>query len=325
MITNKAGMRELVSLDGNGVLLHGTYHKATGGSASGTQTSTKNLGMMFFNALSTPRSLIGDSGVFWATSFAARGYPSFRFDLPGLGDSFGELPSDLVKFANEGGYAAIAASKVEELVRSRGLSGVVIFAHCAGATTAIYAASGTKECKGLVLMDPYFNLPKGLTPKLPPELVHWARRSRVGGVLRAAYDRFREAPGRRRKDVLPANANVAFISIWKKVVSTGLPILILKAPQPADAATSALMAGTFDYLEHIRSFAVRNNQICIEMVEDTDHSFSNRAGREAVRQRTEAWLDEYFPQTNAAEALVQRPDLQTQNTRPVALGVALPT
>ena len=71
MISSTLETRELVTLDGGGVLLHGTYHKVTGKAANGAAGSTKNIGVLFLNALSTPRSLIGESGVYWATSFAS--------------------------------------------------------------------------------------------------------------------------------------------------------------------------------------------------------------------------------------------------------------
>jgi pimeloyl-ACP methyl ester carboxylesterase len=286
--------RELITLGGGGVLLHGTYHKATVEAPNGAAGSTKNIGVMFLNALSTPRSLIGESGVYWATSFAARGYPAFRFDLPGLGDSYGEIPNDLLKFTNEGGWATIASSKVKELVQSRGLSGVVMFGHCAGATTAIYAASECTECRGLILMDPYFNLPRSITPSLRPGLVLWARRSRTGALLRASYDRVRELRGALRKETLPANANLNLISRVKQVVSSGLPILIFRTPQPPVLGGTKLRAADFDYLAYVTSLAVRSNQFTIKAIEDTDHSFSNRAGRMAVRQHSEAWLGENF-------------------------------
>jgi pimeloyl-ACP methyl ester carboxylesterase len=321
MISNKVGTRELIALDGNGVLLHGTYHKAA---ANGAAASTKNMGVMFLNALSTPRSLIGDSGVYWATAFAANGYPSFRFDLPGLGDSYGEIPNDLLKFTNEGGWAAHASSKVMELVDTQGLPGVVMFGHCAGATTAIYAASACKECKGLILMDPYFSLPRALAPALRPGLVLWVRRSRTGAVIRATYDRVRELRGAFRKETLPANANVKLISRVKQVVSTGLPILVLKAPQPPVLGNSKLQGGSFDYLAYITSLAVRGDQFTIGTIEDTDHSFSNRAGRKAVRQLSETWLDKYFPVATAKPALLQGEQLPSMEINPVTLGIPVP-
>lgn len=324
MISDKVEMRELITLGGNGVLLRGTYHKARAKVVNNASDSNKNIGVMFLNALFHPRAANADSAVYWADSFADRGYPSFRFDLPGLGDSYGEIPNDLLRFINDGGYAAITSYKLKELVHSFGLPGAVIFGHCAGATTAIYAASECKECKGLILMDPYFNLPKSLTSKLRPELVHWARRSKVGAIVRATYDRIREAPSALRKGALPANANFAFVSRWKKVVSNGLPILILKSPEPAALGSNRLRSGTFDYLGHIISFAVGSNQITIKTIEDTDHSFANRAGRVAVRQHTETWLGEYFPEANGGTPLLQNQGLQVQERNSVTLGAPAP-
>ncbi len=299
MISSTLETRELITLDGGGVLLHGTYHKATGKAVNGASGSTKNIGVLFLNALSTPRSLIGESGVYWATSFAERGYPSFRFDLPGLGDSYGEIPNDLVKFADEGGWGTIASSKVKELVHSRGLPGVVMFGHCSGATTAIYAASRSRECKGLILMDPYFNLPRSLTPSLRPGLVLWVRSSKTGQLMRAGYDRIRELREALRKEKLPANANLNLIARVKQVVANKVPILIFKAPRPPAVGGSVLRAGEFDYFDYIVSLAERSDQFTIKEIDDTDHSFSNRAGRLAVRQHSEAWLEQYFPEANS--------------------------
>jgi len=321
MINDQTGMRQLTTLDGNGVLLHGTYHKPKSVATDGTPIPTKTIGVMFMNALSSPRSLVGDSGAYWATCFADRGYPSFRFDLPGLGDSYGEIPNDLLRFTNEGGYASVASSKAGELVERHRLSGVVMFGHCAGATTAIYAASNCSYCKGLVLMDPYFNLPKALTATLRPGLVLWARRSKVGAMVRTTYDRVRELPSAIRKGALPTNANFSLISRFKQVVSRGVPLLIFKAHQPAGSGT--VTAG-FDYLAYISSCAARTNHFSIRTIEDTDHSFANRAGRLAVRQHTETWLSEYFPEEAAASAPLL-PGQDAQVHAPLTLGTPLIT
>ena len=176
----RADSRELITLDGDGVLLHATYHIEARDQAR-PQTS---VAVVFFNALFCPRSSTGDAAVHLATAFAARGYPSFRLDLPGLGDTYGEIPNDLVKFTNEGGFGFVGASKIRELVSSRGFPGVVVFGHCAGAASAIYAAANSKDCRGLILTDPTFHLPKALTPSLHPGLVNWFRRSATGAILR---------------------------------------------------------------------------------------------------------------------------------------------
>jgi pimeloyl-ACP methyl ester carboxylesterase len=321
MISDKVEMRELITLGGGGVLLRGTHHKVAGRVTNEAGESDKRVGVLFLNPLSSPRSLIGDSAVYWATSFAARGYPAFRIDLPGLGDSYGALPNDLLTFINEGGYAAITASKIMELVQRFGLSGIVIYGHCAGATTAIYAASECKECKGLVVTDPYFYAANLLTPKVRPELVDWVRRSKVGEILRAIYARLREAPKKVCSGALPPNANVALVSGWKKVLSNGLPILVLKSPRPTALGSSKLRSGSFDYLAHVTSFAVRSNQITTRTIEKTDHSFANQLGRAAVRGYTETWLREYFPVAETeTTSQVQAQELQSVEINPVTLG-----
>jgi pimeloyl-ACP methyl ester carboxylesterase len=324
MTSDKVGSRELITLDGDGVVVRGTYHKTTGSAASLPGHLGGGVGVVFLSALSSPRSLTADSAVFWANSFAHRGYPSFRIDLPGVGDSYGETPNDLLGFVNDGGFASITAVKIKELIQTFGLSGAVMFGHCAGATNAIWAASESKECRGLVLMDPYFNLPKSLTSKISPELVHWARRSALGAVIRATYDRLRQFPGALRTDDLPADANVAFIARWKKVVSSGIPILILKSPQAAALGSDKLRAGGFDYLGHITSFAVRSDQFTIRTLDETDHSFANRLGRLAVEHHTEAWLDDYFPVPTAKPIVSQEEKLPSMEINPAVLSTPVP-
>jgi pimeloyl-ACP methyl ester carboxylesterase len=324
MISNKVGMRELITLDGNGVVVRGTYHRVTGRRGTEASDANKNIGLMSLNALFHPRAANADSGVYWADSFAQSGYPTYRVDLPGLGDSYGAIPNDLLRFINDGGYSSVTCAKTKELVNSFGLSGAVIFGHCAGATTAIYAASECKECKGLILLDPYFNLPKALTSKLRPELIHWARRSKFGAFLRATYDRIREVPGALRKDALPANANHGFVSRWKKVVSNGLPILILKSPEPFAFGSNKLRTGSFDYLAYILSFAVSSDQVTVKIIEDTDHSFANRAGRLSVRQQVESWLNGHFPQAVAEAPLSEEHTFQVQGMNPLAVGTPVP-
>jgi pimeloyl-ACP methyl ester carboxylesterase len=324
MISNKVGLRELITLDGNGVVVRGTFHRVTGRKGAEASDANKSIGLMFLNALFHPRSANADSGVYWADSFAENGYPTYRVDLPGLGDSYGVIPNDLLRFINDGGYSSVTCSKTKELVNNFGLSGAVVFGHCAGATTAIYAASECKECKGLILLDPYFNLPKALTSKLRPELVHWARRSKIGALIRAAYDRIREAPGAFRKDALPANANHGFVSRWKRVVSSGLPILIIKSPEPAALGSNKVRAANFDYLAYILSFAVTSDQVTIHTIENTDHSFANRSGRLSVRQQVETWLSEYFPQAAAETPLTEEHSFQVQDMNPLAVGTQAP-
>jgi alpha-beta hydrolase superfamily lysophospholipase len=289
--------RELITLNGLGVFVRGTFHKPSGSSRSSFGVSTPKLvGLVFLNSLSLPRTATGDSAVFWAESFANYGYPSFRLDLPGLGDTTGNIPTDLLGFINAGGYASIAEAKMKELVERFNLSGVVLVGHCAGTVSAIYAAAACmgKECKGLVLLDPYFDVPQAIRPRVRRGLSNWALRSSLGGIVSNIYDRIRKIGLIFRGSAPPQNANLALLSRWREVASTGLPILLFKSPGRKTQGTKP-RAGEFDYLAHVLKIAGRKSQVAVELLEGTDHTFANRTGRAAVRRHIELWLSKYLP------------------------------
>src|SRR3984957_16760788 len=81
--------RELIALRCFQSIVRGTHHKAhNGGFRSGPGRGGRNrICVVFVNSGFLPRSATGDSAVYWATSFAESGYPSFRLDLQAVGDS----------------------------------------------------------------------------------------------------------------------------------------------------------------------------------------------------------------------------------------------
>jgi alpha-beta hydrolase superfamily lysophospholipase len=291
--------RELIEVEFLGHSLRGTFHRfaesatdsRTGGSGQG------RTAVLFLNSLALPRAASGDSAVYWAESFARRGYPAFRFDLPGLGDSDGETSTGLLDFINAGGYAAAATHLARDVVARGGFSGVVIVGHCAGSVSAIFAAAGCKECQGLILMDPYFHLPAAKRPEVREKLSHWVRRSGIGRALSNIYDRTRYLRLVLGGSSLPGNANGALLSKWKNVASAGLPILMFKAPG-IKATGSKPRLGEFDYIQHVLKIAGRKSRVAIKTIDKADHSFANRAGREVVREEIENWLATNFPLGN---------------------------
>ncbi len=277
--------RALITLGGSGVDLHGTFHLPSGHTTDSDlcNSTTGRTAVLIVNALAAPRAGYGDSAVYWADSFARVGIPCFRFDLPGLGDTRGDLPAELLTFITDGGYAALIEQKAKELVARFHLRGVILMGHCAGAVTALYGASDQKLCKGLILMDPYFNHARRIT-KILPRLAEISRGSRAYEMLRKTYDMAREFPRVGSKDALPGNANLALLAQWKRVASGGLPILILGSPGLRP------IPGQFDYMKYAVQMAGRKAQVTVAHIEETDHSFANRDGRDAVRQHAESWF-----------------------------------
>lgn len=292
--------REVISLVVDGRCLCGTYHKPQDAAAALRASSDENngIGILFLNPGFLPRA--SPSAVYWAESFANSGYPAFRFDLPGLGDSEGDIPDKMLDHVSSGGYAPVLSVIVKHLVKRFSLSGVVIMGLCSGAVTALFTAAVAKECAGVVLMDPYFFLAQERL-KIRDELSRWATWTRFGAIASEIYHRLRHVRQFFRGNRLPANANRPLLRCWDQLTAAGIPILILKAPAVKTRGLKPRV-GEFDYLQYLRGSSRRNSRVTIEFIEGTNHSFADAIGTVAVRQHTEEWLKDSFPTRDRFES-----------------------
>jgi pimeloyl-ACP methyl ester carboxylesterase len=319
--------RELFALHPLGVRVQGTCH-LPGDEASGAQARQRDLkgtGILLISGLLSPRAAIGDSAVFWADSFAKLGYTCFRVDLPGSCDSGGDAPPELMSFINSGGYEAVTVEIMKQVVARYNLSSLIIVGHCSGAVTALFAAATHKDCRGLVLLEPYFHLPPPVATKTREALSDWAASNRLGGVLSNLFDRLKDLRLRLSlgSSELPGNANLPLLERWKSVASAGLPILVLKAPAPK-ASGGKPRLGEFDYLGHVIRLSGSRSRVDLRVIENAGHSFADRAGRVAVREFTETWLGEYFPLARTETPPLPVQDLQSIENNPVTLGAPVP-
>ncbi len=313
--------RELFTLNSGDLSVRGTYHRPSG-SPSPAAESKGRLGVLFLNSLSLPRAASGDSAVHWADSIAATGYPAFRVDLPGIGDSCGTTSTDLLEIINAGGLAPAASAAVKELIDRFALSGIVIFGHCAGSVSALYTAAMVKECKGLILLDTYFYLPQGKRSDFRERMSEWARQSKIGRLVSNTYDQLKKVRLSLHGSALPGNANGPLLARWKQMTNAGLPVLLLQAPG-IKAQGSKPRVGEFDYIDHAVKLAGRKSQVNVKFVESADHSFANRDGREAVKRQIEEWLRTYFPlqethRNQIGQASAQGSESQNSPRRPSA-------
>jgi hypothetical protein len=138
-------------------------------------------------------------------------------------------------------------------------------------------------------MDPYFYLPLVSGLNVSQKLMRRISRTAPGKLMSRVYNRMRTFWADLAGNSTPCNANFPLLHNWKKVASAGLPILVLRAPH------TNFKVGDFDYLNYLLELAGPRSQVVVNSIEGTGHSFSNRAGRAAVRQQTENWLNAYFP------------------------------
>jgi alpha-beta hydrolase superfamily lysophospholipase len=292
--------RELIELVSREGVLRGTCHMP---SSKGPMPSIARdrLGVLFLNGLPATRAGHGDAAVYWAESLARLGYPAFRVDLPGYGDSCGDPPPEALSSINRGGYKSIVLALVRELVERFKLSGVVLVGHCAGAVTAIYTAASTRECRGLVLIDPYFYLPQQSDRSLRKRLIVWTMQSRFGRAASTLY-RFLKMT-RLRLNGLESfkNANLPLLARWKEAASSGMPILILKAAPRRNTDTPSQIHEFAD-IGYALELAGRKSRVAAKVIVGAHHSFANELARTAVQQNIEGWLEASFPQGMNAPA-----------------------
>lgn len=301
--------RELFSFEVLGNTIQGTCHLPQDESSDGPgkPATHKKTGVLLLSGLLAPRAGVGDSLVYWADFLAKDGYPCFRFDLPGTCDSTGAPPAELMGYINTGSYETATVEVIKQIRLRYDLESMILIGHCSGAVTAIFAASSCDDCRGLVLLEPYFHLPPPVATKGRAALSDWARSNRLGGILSNIFDRLKELRLRLRRSELPGNANFPLIKRWKSLASAGLPILVLKVPG-AKAVGAKPRLGEFDYLTYMAGIGGNRRRVDIKVIEGTTHSFADPAGRLAVQRHTESWLGEYF-----SPAITKRKPQQDHN------------
>ncbi len=286
----------------DGLRLHGTSHLAGPGNG---------VGVLFVNSGSLPRSSRGDLYAHLADALAEGGYPSFRFDLPGLGDSEGEIPPEFVEFyrnVQEAAYAGCVAAMARELRRTYGLTGLVLVGICGGAQTSVFAAAKERGAgvAGLALLDMPFFLYRSSNPLTGPKarlsprrrllaaitgaklkMRDWVLSQKWEPVATKAYYRLKKMTSRSKAGVLPPNSNQALIKALAGLLDQGVPALMVTAHPPIPEPQ------TFDYIGYVAAQA--GGRLQHAKIRGTTHSFVENGGAEAVLEAVRTWLADVAP------------------------------
>ena len=120
------------------------------------------LALLLLNFGHVARSGVGDLAARTGDALSAQGVTTLRVDLPGLGDTPGDIPADEAAFfraVQRGDHAALAAELARDLRARSGARAVVVGGLCGGGVTAIYAADrAPSDVDGLLLIEPDYSL-----------------------------------------------------------------------------------------------------------------------------------------------------------------------
>jgi pimeloyl-ACP methyl ester carboxylesterase len=185
---NRYVMRKCFEILVQGLHLRGVAHLPAS-DAIAAAAGFDGFGVVLLHPGFLPRSAQGDTAVALSDALARVGIMTARIDMPGLGDSEGDLPEDSFTFIDmvqEGGFAAAADKCVEQIKLELGLHRVVIGGHCGGAITGFYSLALRQNpwLAGLFALDPIFHLvrpanaPAPGTPAMEPKS-DWKERSEL--------------------------------------------------------------------------------------------------------------------------------------------------
>lgn len=254
-----------------------------------------------------------------AEHFAKQGFPVFRFDFWGLGDSEGDCPeeflADLYGHIQVGRYVKDTKSAMDWLAAEKGIKRFIVGGLCGGAITGLLAGAEDHRCVGLLSIG----IPVSLDSSNVDQTLYMTlnqrieiRKSYIGKLLRPqAWLRLltlksdfgliwrtvfyggtpRQNPGKKGKNGEAKNSNInpVFAPKFFELVNRGCPVLLV-------------FSGADRLLhEYEEKFAAQNTQrlealkdvLTLNIVPNANHILSREDWKHQMLNFASSWLSRF--------------------------------
>lgn len=306
-------MRHILQIEVNGVCLVGTCHRPRPFSGSGSPPPVSGApAVVLLNFGQVCRSGPANLSTEMADRLCARGYPVYRFDMPGHGDTPGDLPKyheTYWRYVEDGGQTAWVCALLDVLEQQHLASRFVLGGLCGGAVTSIYVAEQRRsKVAGLLLMEPAIRstppirtetMPGGAPAMLPQGIWNrlwayrrlvehrarlWVRGTTCLDSLRRTWQVAEQKLWTLHGRPLPAVMNAPLIRCWQRVQAGGLPMLMMAAP-----------GSDREFIKQALFPPARRRQMSVVDLDSTNHLFTAGDGKERAIEEAEKWMCNSYP------------------------------
>lgn len=294
-------MRRVLLQSVIGQRLVGTMH------APVTKPASKPvMGVLLLNAGPLPRSWNSDLSCQLGDLLSDAGIPTFRFDLPGLGDSAGATPVLVEEFRRDisaGCYDEIIIALGRQLTSNFGLQGLIVGGLCAGAIESLRVTMLEPGLfRGLLMLEPDFRVQTESASRKPAAgtsasprghgiRVHLRRslgRTRIeqSRLLRPLRGPLVSAITLMKRGTPPEGTDLSLVAAWRQVLKAGTPTLLLRAEQGVDWRTRRVL----------QSLPPRSvfRSVCSVLVPSTNHVFTSGTGQDSAAGEVLKWVREFM-------------------------------